>query len=104
MLADEAGRVTGIEVSNYGRRYTINARHGVVLAAGGFEWNQELRDRFFPFPGLTRLPPPPEDGNRGEGLIAAEQIGASTEHTEEGWWIPTMILPMPGASNFHEIH
>jgi 3-oxosteroid 1-dehydrogenase len=104
LVVDDGGRVTGIEVSNFGRRYTINARHGVVLAAGGFEWNQELRDRFFPVPGLTRHSSSPEDANRGEGLIAAEKIGAATAHTEEAWYIPTMQLPMPGASNFHEIH
>ncbi|MCJ2187333.1 FAD-dependent oxidoreductase [Novosphingobium sp. 2638] len=104
LLVDEGGRVTGVEVSNYGRKYRIEARHGVILAAGGFEWNQELRDRFYPIPGLTRHSSTPEDGNRGEALIEAEKIGASTEHTEQGWWIPTMTLPMPGASNFHEIH
>jgi 3-oxosteroid 1-dehydrogenase len=104
LVVDSGGRVTGVEVSNFGRNYTINARHGVMLAAGGFEWNQELRDRFFPFPGLTRHSSSPEDMNRGEGLIAAVKIGAATEHTEEGWFIPTMTLPSPGASNFHEIH
>jgi len=104
LLVDDAGKVTGVEVGNFGRLYTVNARHGVVLAAGGFEWNQELRDRFYPVAGLTRHSSTPEDGNRGEALLAAEQIGASTEHTEQGWWIPTMTLPMPGASNFHEIH
>lgn len=104
VLVDDAGKVSGVEVSNYGRKYTVNARHGVVLAAGGFEWNQELRDRFFKYPGLTRHSSSPEDGNRGEALIAAEKIGASTEHTEEPWFIPTMVLPMKGASNFHEIH
>jgi 3-oxosteroid 1-dehydrogenase len=104
VLVDDAGKVAGVEVSNYGRKYTINARHGVVLAAGGFEWNQELRDRFFAFPNSIRQSSSPEDGNRGEALIAAEKIGASTEHTEEPWFIPTMILPMKGASNFHEIH
>lgn len=104
LIVDNSGRVTGIEVNNIGRKYTIAARHGVVLAAGGFEWNQELRDRFYPIPGLTRHSSTPEDGNRGEALIAAEKVGASTEHTEQGWWIPTMTLPMPKASNFHEIH
>jgi len=103
-LVTDGGKVTGVEVSNFGRRYAINARHGVVLAAGGVEWNQELRDRFYPIPGLTRHSSTPEDGNRGEALLAAEKIGATTEHTEQGWWIPTMTLPMPGASNFHEIH
>ncbi|HEX7852391.1 MAG TPA: FAD-dependent oxidoreductase [Sphingobium sp.] len=104
LAVDASGAVTGIRVSENGRQYDIHARHGVILAAGGFEWNQELRDRFFPVPGFTRHSSSPEDGNRGEALIAAEKIGASTEHTEEGWWIPTMTLPMPEASNFHEIH
>ena len=104
LLVDDGGRVTGIEVSNFGRKYQVMARHGVILAAGGFEWNQELRDRFYPVPGLTRHSSTPEDGNRGEALIEAEKIGASTEHTEQGWWMPTMTLPMPKASNFHEIH
>lgn len=104
LAVDEGGRVTGVEVSRFGRRYSVAARHGVVLAAGGFEWNQALRERFYPVPGLTRHSSTPEDGNRGEALVAAEAVGASTEHTEQGWWIPTMTLPMKGASNFHEIH
>jgi 3-oxosteroid 1-dehydrogenase len=98
------GKVSGVRVSNYGRTYDIAARHGVVIAAGGFEWNQELRDRFFPVPGLTRHSSSPEDANRGEGLLAGMKIGAATEHTEAGWWIPTMHMPMPTTSNFEEIH
>jgi 3-oxosteroid 1-dehydrogenase len=104
LLTDGQGSVTGVEVSNFGRKYEIRARHGVVLAAGGFEWNQALRDRFYKVPGLARYSSTPEDANRGEALIAGEKIGASTEHTGQGWWIPTMTLPAPGASNFHEIH
>lgn len=96
--------VTGVTVSHFGRRYDIRARHGVILCAGGFEWNQELRERFFPVPGLTRHSSSPEDANRGEALLAGMKIGAATEHTEAGWWIPTMHLPMPRASNFEEIH
>lgn len=102
LLSDSA--VTGVAVSHFGRRYEIEARRGVVLCAGGFEWNQALRDRFFPVPGLTRHSSSPEDANRGEALIAGMKIGAATEHTESGWWIPTMQMPMPKASNFEEIH
>ena len=104
MVVGANGVVTGVEVSSFGRPYTINARHGVVLAAGGFEWNQELRDRFYPAPGLINHSSTPEGANCGEALIAAEKLGADTEHTEEGWWIPTMTLPMLKASNFHETH
>ena len=100
----EDNRVTGIKVNNIGRIYQINATYGVILAAGGFEWNQELRDRFFQVPGLTRHSSSPEDANRGETIIAGMNIGAATEHTEAGWWIPTMHKPMEGASNFDEIH
>ncbi|NGY03374.1 FAD-dependent oxidoreductase [Solimonas terrae] len=97
------GRIGGVKVSNFGRRYDITARHGVVLAAGGFEWNQELRDRFFQVPGLTRHSSTPEDANRGETLIAGMKVGAATEHTEAGWWIPTMHIPMESRSNFEDI-
>lgn len=96
--------VAGVKVSHFGRSYEINARHGVVLCAGGFEWNQELRDRFFPVAGLTRHSSTPEDANRGEALIAGMKIGAATEHTEAGWWMPTMHLPMQATANFEEIH
>jgi 3-oxosteroid 1-dehydrogenase len=102
LLAD--GKVSGVRVNSYGRSYDIAARQGVVLSAGGFEWNQELRDRFFPVPGLTRHSSSPEDANRGEALLAGMKIGAATEHTEAGWWIPTMHMPMPTTSNFEEIH
>jgi 3-oxosteroid 1-dehydrogenase len=102
LLAD--GKVSGVRVTSYGRSYDITARQGVVLSAGGFEWNQELRDRFFPVPGLTRHSSSPEDANRGEALLAGMKIGAATEHTEAGWWIPTMHMPMPTTSNFEEIH
>jgi len=98
------GEVAGVKVSNYGRVYDIHATRGVVLSAGGFEWNQELRDRYLKVPGLTRYSSSPEDANRGEGLLAGVKVGADTEHTEACWWIPTMHMPMPLASNFDEIH
>lgn len=104
LIVDEAGVVTGVTVRRFCQSHTIAARHGVVLAAGGFEWNQALRDRFYPVPGLTRHSSTPEDANRGEALIAAEAVGASVAHVDQGWWIPTMTLPAPKASNFHEIH
>jgi 3-oxosteroid 1-dehydrogenase len=98
------GRVAGVSVSSFGRGYEIRAAHGVVICAGGFEWNQALRERFFPVPGLTRHSSTPEDANRGEALLAGSKIGAATEHAEAGWWIPTMHMPMPAVSNFEEIH
>ncbi len=98
------GEVVGVRVNNFGRCYDIEARYGVVVCAGGFEWNQQLRDRFFSVPGQTRHSSSPEDANRGEALLAGMEAGAATEHTEAGWWIPTMHMPVPTTSNFEEIH
>lgn len=96
------GEARGVEVSHFGRRYAIEAKHGVVLAAGGFEWNQELRDKYFPVPGLTRDSSTPQNVNRGEALLAATKIGADTENMDAGWWMPTMQWPMASAANFDE--
>ena len=98
------GKVTGVRVSKFGTPYDIEARHGVVICAGGFEWSQALRDRFFPIKTSIWWGSTPQGGNAGEALIAAEAIGAATQYTEAGWWAPTMIMPSQSASNFEETH
>lgn len=98
------GRVAGVVIERYGKRRTVHARHGVIVCAGGFEWSQELRNRFFTIPGDTRFSSTPEEANRGEVLEAGIALGAATEFTETGWWVPTMSLPLPEVSNFEEIH
>lgn len=99
-----AGRVSGVEVEHLGQRRLINARRGVIVCAGGFEWNQELRNRYFSVPGDRRWSSTPEEANRGELLQAGLAIGADVEFMEAGWWVPTMSKPIPGVSNFEEIH
>lgn len=103
-LSFDQGRVSGVEVVRYGRRYAIGARHGVIVCAGGFEWSQTLRDRYFSVPGSIRWSSTPEDANDGKVLEAGVAIGADTEFTETGWWVPTMPVPIDGVSNFEEIH
>ncbi len=97
-------RVTGVRVSHFGTEYEIEAGHGVVICSGGFEWNQELRDRFYPVKTSIWWGSTPPGGNTGDGLLAAEKIGAATELTDEGWWAPTMILPNRTASAYDEVH
>ncbi len=98
------GRVTGVRVSKFGTAHDIEARHGVVICAGGFEWSQALRDRFYPVKTSIWWGSTPQGANAGEALIAAEEIGASTQYTDAGWWAPTMIMPSRSASNFEETH
>ncbi len=47
-LLSSDGRVTGIEARRDGKLITLHARHGVVLAAGGFEQNQAMREQYLP--------------------------------------------------------
>ena len=97
-------RVSGIEVSRFGKPYRIEARQAVVVCAGGFEWNQSLRARYFEIPGSTKWSSTPENGNCGEALEAGLAIGADTEFTEHGWWVPSMTIPVAAGSATEETH
>lgn len=103
-LLYENGRIVGVEADNQGRTYPVSARKGVMIAAGGFEKNQRLRERFLTIPGDVKWSSTPEDGSWGEAMEAAMEIGASTEFTETTWMVPTMILPIRNVSNFEETH
>ena len=70
---DEMGRVTGAIVETGGQRRTIEARHGVVLATGGFEWDGKRLAQHFPGPVDWIASP---SGNTGDGHNAAEAAGA----------------------------
>lgn len=83
--------VVGAIVETDRRRRAIRARLGVLLAAGGFEGDDELR-RQSGVPGQAR------DtmgawGNRGLAHRAAIAIGADTDLMDQAWWSPGMTHP-----------
>ncbi|MEU6560192.1 FAD-binding protein [Nocardia nova] len=90
-LVTEDGRVTGAVVERDGARIAIRARRGVLLAAGGFEQNDEMRSRFG-VPGQARDTMGPW-GNRGAAHTAAMAAGADTDLMDQAWWSPGMIHP-----------
>jgi 3-oxosteroid 1-dehydrogenase len=75
-----AGRVTGIRLQVRKNETDIEAQSGVVLATGGFEWNDEMRAAHFPGPvdyiGSPR-------GNTGDGHQMAMQVGARLDQMTE---------------------
>ena len=73
------------------KRIAIRTRRGVVLAAGGFEGNDELRQRYG-VPGVARDTMGPW-GNVGKAHEAAIAIGADTDLMDQAWWSPGMIHP-----------
>ncbi|MGN6780642.1 MAG: 3-oxosteroid 1-dehydrogenase [Marmoricola sp.] len=91
-LVVEDGRVTGVTVEQAGRLVTVRARHGVVLASGGFEHNQELREKYLPHPTDASW----STGgawNTGAGHVAALAAGADVALMDDAWWGPTIPLP-----------
>ncbi len=87
LLQDSDGRVCAVQCA--GRR--INARKAVILASGGFEHNQALRERFLPSPSRSDWSAA-YPYNTGDLLLAGERIGAQLHLTEEAWWGPTIKL------------
>lgn len=90
-LVTEDGRVVGAIVQTEGVRRAIKARCGVLLAAGGFEGNAELR-RKYGVPGETRDTMGPW-GNLGQAHLAGIAVGADTDLMEQAWWSPGMTHP-----------
>ncbi len=89
-LIVENGAVRGVVVETSQGRQRIRARKGVVLAAGGFPHDPELRKRFLPFdPDGTQTRSPAPEGNTGDGLRLAEQAGGALRGDH--------YLPMAGA-------
>ncbi|WP_439888369.1 FAD-dependent oxidoreductase [Pseudomonas sp. MBLB4123] len=83
------GRVGGVLASREGQPLRIKARHGVVLAAGGFERNQAMREQHLPQPSQAAWSATPPH-NTGDALRAGQAIGAATALLEHSWWAPTV--------------
>jgi 3-oxosteroid 1-dehydrogenase len=83
--------VDGAVVEDHGRRRAIRARAGVLLAAGGFENNPALRQRFG-VPGDARdtMGAP---ANVGLALEAGIAAGAAIDLMDQAWWSPGFTHP-----------
>lgn len=90
-LVVEDGAIAGAIVEHAGKRQTIRTHRGVVLAAGGFGQNDELR-RKYGVPGVARDGMGPW-GNRGQALQAGIAVGADTDLLDQAWWSPGLTHP-----------
>jgi 3-oxosteroid 1-dehydrogenase len=81
------GRITGVEIEQNGARRVLTARRGVLLATGGFEWNEQMREAHFPGP-FDRSGSPRT--NEGDGQRMAEAVGAKLERMDQANVHPTL--------------
>ena len=90
-LKAENGRVTGATVLHDGAAIDLAAR-SVILTAGGWERDPELRQQNIP-----DLPDPSYSGsqpnNTGDALRAAVDVGAQLRGMGAAWWAPVFRVP-----------
>ena len=96
-LVVEDGRVTGVQVIRDGEPTIMRSRRGVVLAAGGFERNEEMRRRYQRQPIGTEWTTG-SAGNTGDAITAGEAAGAALDLMDDAWWGPS--IPLSGGPYF----
>ena len=90
-LVQEEGRVLGAMVRSPQGERRVRARQGVLLAAGGFEHNADLRARFgVPGQVAGAMAPPSNDG---AALLAGMDVGADVDLMDQAWWSPGLMRP-----------
>lgn len=91
-LLVEDDRIVGVQAVSEGESITIRARRGVLLAAGGFEHNAELREKYGMVPASDEWSHGAPE-NTGDALLAGIAAGAATDLLEEAWHVPGLIQP-----------
>ena len=88
-LVKAGNRVIGVIAEDSdGRDFRVRARRGVVIATGGFEWNETLVKAFLRGP-LTGPVSVPE--NEGDGLVMAIEAGAQLGNMQNAFWQQSVL-------------
>jgi 3-oxosteroid 1-dehydrogenase len=96
-LRVDDGTVTGVVVTHDGQRRVLGARHGVVLASGGFEHNAAMRQQYQRAP-IGRDWTVGAVANTGDGIVAGQRLGAALDLMDDAWWGPS--IPLTGGPWF----
>jgi 3-oxosteroid 1-dehydrogenase len=88
-LIVEDGRVVGVRTLRDGAPVHVRARQGVLISAGGFAHNRQMRQQYGgdqPNEGKWTMSNP---GDTGEAITTAMALGAQTDLMDEAWWLPS---------------
>jgi 3-oxosteroid 1-dehydrogenase len=97
-LIVEDGRVVGARVVRDGVAVAVEARKGVLLAAGGFGHNADMRRRYSGEQPNEAQWSIANAGDTGEVLQTAMRLGAKTDLLDEAWWLPSVFIANGGAA------
>jgi succinate dehydrogenase/fumarate reductase flavoprotein subunit len=96
-LVKDGDRIIGVVAEDAnGKDYRVRARRGVVIATGGFEWNETLVKAFIRGP-LTGPVSVPE--NEGDGLLMAIEAGAQLGNMQNAFWQQSVLEFKPQHRN-----
>ena len=96
IIADE--RVVGARITRDGSTRNVHARKGVLLAAGGFGHNADMRRRYSGDQPNEAQWSIANAGDTGEVLQAAMRLGAKTDLMDEAWWLPSVFIANGGTA------
>ena len=88
----ESGRAAGVATVKDGRPWRIGARLGVLVNAGGFSHNQQMRDRYQPGTSVKWTMAAP--GDTGEMIEEMMRHGAAVAQMQER--VGNQFTPQPG--------
>lgn len=100
-LIVDNGRVTGAHADSRSGSVTIEARRGVVLAAGGFSNGAAMQARFYPTrQSATDKALLASPASTGDGLAAGETAGGmiSSDVSQAAAWTPASLVPQADGS------
>ena len=89
-LIVDNGNVIGLKAERDGRSLYLRTEKGVILATGGFEWDEELKSTFLPGQYTLPLSPPCSEG---DGLKMSMAVGAELGNMSEVWGVPSCYIP-----------
>ena len=92
-LVVEDGEVRGAVLERGGKQVRVRARGGVLINAGGFSHNREMREKFSGEHPNSAQWSSSNPGDTGEAIELAMKLGAGIDLMDEAWWIPTTIRP-----------
>jgi 3-oxosteroid 1-dehydrogenase len=91
-LIQEDGAIKGVVARLEGKTTRITANQGVIIAAGGFDHNEEMRQQYLPQPSKARWSAGATT-NTGDLITIAQRYGAALGMMHECWWAPVVKTP-----------
>ncbi|CEJ93288.1 hypothetical protein VHEMI08887 [[Torrubiella] hemipterigena] len=93
------GSVLGAQVQQGDKLCNIRARKGVLLCAGGYARNKQMRQTHGPSPSSIEWTNVAE-GDTGDAIVAGVKAGAATTLMDNAWWGPAIKDPNTGTYIF----